>query len=128
VPSREARAVTGPDAAYAAYLAEGRLCVQRCRGCARHVFFPRVLCPHCSHRELDWVEVSGDGTVYATTVIRRRPEQGPPYNLCLVDLAEGVRLTGRVEGMAPEDVAIGMAVRARITQEDGAPLVVFDPA
>jgi uncharacterized OB-fold protein len=120
--------MTGPDQTYADFLAEGRLCIQRCAGCTRHVFFPRVLCPHCGHGELDWVEVSGNGTVYATTVIRQRPEQGLPYNLCLVDLEEGVRLTSRVEGPAPEDVAIGMAVKARVTQKDGARLVVFDPA
>ncbi len=120
--------MTGPDRAYATFLAEGRLCVQKCGDCHRHVFFPRVLCPHCGHGELDWVETSGGGTVYATTVIRRRPEQGPAYNLCLVDLDEGVRLTSRVEGVAPEEVKVGMAVKARIIQEDGAPLVVFDPA
>lgn len=120
--------MTGPDQAYADFLAGGRLCLQRCRACARHVFYPRVLCPHCGANELDWVEASGNGIVYATTVIRRRPEQGPPYNLCLVDLEEGVRLTSRVEGLAPEDIAIGMAVRARISEQDGAPLVVFDPA
>jgi hypothetical protein len=121
-------AMIGPDQTYAEFLAAGRLCVQRCEACERHVFYPRVLCPHCGHGELEWVEVTGSGTVYATTVIRRRPEQGPPYNLCLVDLDEGVRLTSRVEGIAPEDVAVGMAVKARIADENGVPLVVFDPA
>ena len=120
--------MTGPDARYAAFLAEGRLCIQRCGDCGRHVFYPRVLCHHCGGGRLDWVEASGHGIVYATTVIRRRPEEGPPYNLCLVDLAEGVRLTSRVEGIAPEEVRIGMAVAARIARQDGAPLVVFDPA
>ena len=120
--------MTGPDQTYADFLAAGRLCIQRCRTCARHVFFPRVLCPHCGHGELDWIDASGKGKVYATTVIRRRPDQGPPYNLCLVDLEEGVRLTSRVEGLAPEEVRIGLAVKARIAEQDGAPLVVFDPA
>lgn len=119
---------TGPDQTYAAFLAEGRLCIQKCRGCDRHVFFPRVLCPHCGDGDLDWIEASGGGTVYATTVIRRRPEQGQAYNLCLVDLDEGVRMTSRVEGVAPEAVKIGMAVKARVIQEDDTPLVVFDPA
>jgi len=118
----------GPDARYAAFLAEGRLCIQRCTGCGQHVFFPRLLCPHCHGDALEWVEACGRGTVHATTVIRKRPDQGPPHNLCLVDLEEGVRMTSRVEGLPPEDVAIGMAVTARITEQDGAPLVVFDPA
>lgn len=120
--------MSGPDVQYAAFLAEGRLCLQRCGGCARHVFYPRVLCPHCGSSDLGWVEASGRGTVYATTVIRQRPEQGPHHNLCLVDLEEGVRFPSRVEGLPPEDVRIGMAVKARIARQDGAPLVVFDPA
>jgi uncharacterized OB-fold protein len=33
----------------------------------------------------------------------------------------------RVEGVAPADVRIGMAVRARVIQQDGHGLVVFDP-
>ncbi|MBN35792.1 MAG: DNA-binding protein [Rhodospirillaceae bacterium] len=118
----------GPDRQYAEHLKEGRLAIQRCGACSRHVFFPRLLCPHCHDDNLAWVEVSGQGTVHATTVIRKRPDQGPPHNLCLVDLDEGVRMTSRVEGLAPEDVVIGMAVTARITEQDGEPLVVFDPA
>lgn len=118
----------GPDAAYAAFLAEGRLRLQRCDGCDRFVFYPRVLCPHCGGTDLTWVDASGRGTVYATTVVRKRPEEGPPHNLCLVDLEEGVRMASRVEGIAPEAVAIGMAVTARITMQAGDVLVVFDPS
>lgn len=51
------------------------------------------------------------GTVYATTVVRRRGEE--PYNLVLVDFDDGTRRMSRVEGPAPEDVRIGMRVRAR---------------
>ena len=50
------------------------------------------------------------GTVYATTVVRPRGEE--PYNVALVDLPEGRRMT-RVEGVAPEAVRIGMPVRMR---------------
>ncbi len=39
-----------------------------------------------------------------------------------------MRFPGRVESPAPQDVKIGMAVKARIKQENGKPLVVFDPA
>ena len=40
----------------------------------------------------------------------------------------GVRLMSRVDGLAPERVRIGMAVRARIVDEQGQPLLVFVPA
>jgi uncharacterized OB-fold protein len=62
------------------------------------------------------------GVVYATTVVHRRGEE--PYNVCLVDLDDGVRVMGRVEGIAPQDVTIGQRVQAR-TGEDG--VVVYDP-
>jgi hypothetical protein len=117
----------GPDLAYRNYLAEGAFMIQKCGGCGRHVFYPRVLCPHCASDALDWVRPSGDGTVYATSVVRQRPEKGPHYNVALVELAEGPRVMSRVEGVAPEDVTIGMAVTAEVDRGGDAPLVIFRP-
>ena len=37
---------------------EGRLLIQRCRACGKHVFYPRVACPHCFADALDWVQAS----------------------------------------------------------------------
>jgi hypothetical protein len=34
----------------------------------------------------------------------------------------------RIDGIAPEAVKIGMAVRARVITDDDHPLVVFEPA
>ena len=51
----------GPDLAYQNYLAEGAFMIQKCGGCGRHVFYPRVRCPHCASDALDWVRPSGDG-------------------------------------------------------------------
>jgi len=100
--------------------------VQRCGGCQRHVHFPRELCPHCGADALAFVEPSGAGTVHALTTVRRRADQGGDYNVCLVDLDEGVRLMSRVEGLRPDEVRIGQRVRARVVQRDGRGLVVFD--
>jgi uncharacterized protein len=114
----------GPEKRYLEALARGRFEIQKCALCARHVFYPRVLCPHCGGERLEWVAPGGRGTVYSTTVVRRRPAEGGDYNVCLVDLAEGVRLMSRVAGIAPDAVTIGMAVEARVV--DG--LVEFVPA
>jgi uncharacterized OB-fold protein len=62
------------------------------------------------------------GVVHATTVVHPRGEE--PYNVCLVDLDDGVRVMGRVEGLAPQDVTIGLRVQGR-AGEDG--VVVYDP-
>lgn len=115
----------GPERIYHEALAQGHFRIQRCAACSRHVFFPRVLCPHCGADRLDWTTASGRGTVYSTTVLRRKPDAGGDLNLALIDLEEGVRMMSRVEGMAPEQVRIGMPVRARIIEHHGQPLVVF---
>jgi uncharacterized protein len=61
------------------------------------------------------------GVIYATTVVHR--PDGDPYNVCLVDLDEGGRVMGRVDGIAPQDVTIGLRVQAR-TGDDG--ITVYD--
>jgi uncharacterized OB-fold protein len=118
----------GPDAAFAAYLAQGRFMLQRCAACDRHVFFPRVVCPHCGGTRLDWVQASGGATVYSTTVVRRKAQHGGDYNVVLVDLDEGPRMMSRVEGLSPEAVRIGMRLKSRIASAAGEHAVVFDPA
>ncbi len=120
--------VTGPEETYFNALAEDRFLLQHCDACDRSVFYPRACCPHCGAQTLGWREASGRGTVYATSVVRRRPEQGPPYNVALIDLAEGPRMMSRVDTIEPEAVQIGMAVTAVIDRTGDQPLVVFRPA
>ncbi len=118
----------GPEAQYYAYLKEGRFMIQRSASTGRHVFYPRVLVPGTGEADLEWVEASGEGTVYATTVTRRRPEKGGDYNVALIDLAEGPRMMSRVVGIEPGEVTVGMKVRAKVDELNGAPAVVFEPA
>ncbi|GAB1577790.1 Zn-ribbon domain-containing OB-fold protein [Bordetella petrii] len=115
----------GADQRYRTALAQGEFLIQRCAACARAVFYPRMICPHCGAPELDWEAPSGRGTVYSTTVVRRKAEAGGDYNVALVDLEEGVRMMSRVEGMAPDAVRIGMPVRAEVRRQGDAGLVVF---
>ena len=60
---------------------------------------------------------------------RRRPDRGGDYNLAIVELEEGPRMTSRVEGIDPDKVAIGMALTCAIHDEGAmGPYVVFHPA
>jgi len=117
----------GPEAVFRAHLVEGRFMIQRSASTGRHVFYPRVVALGTGEADLEWVEASGAGTVYATTVTRRRPEKGGDYNVALIDLAEGPRMMARVVGIEPEDVSIGMKVQAKIDDLNGAPAVLFVP-
>lgn len=119
--------VTYPDAEFRAFLAEGRFMIQRSRSSGVHVFYPRAVAPGTGVRDLEWVEASGRGVVYSTTVVRRKPPE-PSYNVALIDLAEGPRMMSRVEGLDAGAVAIGMVVQARIIDQDGEAVVVFDLA
>jgi uncharacterized OB-fold protein len=116
-----------PDAEYQKHLQAGRFMIQRSRGSGRHFFYPRIAEPGTGATDLEWVEASGLGTVYSTTVARMKPPS-PNHNVALVDLDEGPRLMTRIEGLEPEAVKIGMKVRARITAEGELHYVVFDPA
>jgi hypothetical protein len=118
----------GPERTYFAALERGELQIQKCRACMRHVFYPRIVCPHCGSDALDWVKPSGRGSVYSTTIVRGGGVAGPDINVSLIDLEEGVRLMSRVENVAPSDVTIGMKVAASITMTASGPLLVFTPA
>lgn len=123
--------ITSPQGIQALHqqaLDDGRFLIQHCGACGHHVYFPRELCPHCGALAPALVAPAGGGAVHAVTTIRRKAEQGGDYNLCLVELDEGVRLMSRVEGLAPAAVTVGLRVTARVVVNAGKGLVVFDPA
>jgi hypothetical protein len=75
-------------------------------------------------RGAGWRVSDGLGTVSATTTVRRAGED--PHDLSLVDLDDGVRLTSRIVGLAPDDVRIGM--RVRLAWDGEVPVFVEDGA
>lgn len=116
-----------PLARYQAHLRQGQLAYQFSPAAGRAVFFPRLVCPFSGSTELLWRISQGEGSVHATTVVF--PREGAPYNVALIDLDEGFRMMSRVEGLAPEAVAIGLRVRVTFQEaaNQPAPLPVFVP-
>lgn len=119
------KAAPAAMAAYTEFLRAGHFRIQQCSDCRRHVFYPRVVCPHCASEHLNWVAPSGRGEVYSTTTVRRPADKGGPYNVALIELDEGVRLMSRVVGIPPETVCIGMRVAVRIETLNNVPVPVF---
>lgn len=113
----------GPEAQYLAFLGQGRFMLQRSASTGQHVFYPRTQVPGSGETDLEWVPASGMGTLYALTVNRAR---GADHNIALVDLDEGVRMMSRIEGHL--SLPLGTRLKARIVDQDGSPVVVFDPA
>jgi uncharacterized OB-fold protein len=115
----------GPLQTFENHVANGDFRIQQCKDCGGHVFYPRYLCNHCGSSDMKWVEVSGRGVVYSTSVVRRKPDRGGDYNISLIDLEEGPRIMSRVMDVEPDEVTIGMAVSAHVGLIDDKPAVVF---
>ena len=110
-----------------------RLQLQHCGHCDRYIYYPRPFCPACLQSDLTWRDVSGRGTVYTFTVVRRaasaRFQALVPYVHAIVELEEGPRMTTNIVGCAPESVRIGMPVRAVYEDlDDTIAIVLFEPA
>jgi len=116
-----------PEKDYFKFLADGKFMILRAKASGQYIFHPRVAEPVTGDTDLEWVEASGQGTVYSTTVTHVRPPK-EPYNVALIDLAEGPRMMSRVDGIPAGDVKIGMKVTAKIITENEQPLLVFEPS
>ena len=116
-----------PLTSYLAHLERDQLAYQWSPQAGRAVFYPRVLCPFSGSDQLEWRVSKGLGTVYSTTVVHL--QDGAPYNVALIDCDEGFRLMSWVEGVAPDEVRIGMRVRFRAHRPGGeaSPIPVFFP-
>ena len=113
--------------------AEERLVVPRCAACDRWIWQPAPLCPSCGTPDPVWTEVPGAGVVVSWTVIH--PPVLPawaddvPFTVLLVELAEGVRMIGRLVDTEPSELSIGAPVTLRWRTEEGldAPLPAWTP-
>lgn len=123
-----AQAAASPLATYIDHLRRGELGYQFSPSAGQAVFYPRVIAPRTGADDLEWRVSKGLGTVHATTVVQ--PQNGQPYNVCLVDVDEGFRMMSRVEDIAPSSVKIGLRVRFRVHAPGGDedPYPVFTPA
>jgi uncharacterized protein len=103
-------------------LREHKLLVQRCGGCNTLRHYPRPLCDGCYSLEYDWTELSGSGKVHSWTVSHHPFHPGfkreTPYVTVTVDLAEGLRLQGVLEGNDASALAIGREVELTFNDVD----------
>lgn len=83
----------------------------KCKSCEKSFFPPKVICPHCFSPDLEWIELSGRGRIYAFSQHDRSLLFGPPDVIGLVELKEGIgRVFTKIEGKM-EDLKIGQEVK-----------------
>jgi uncharacterized OB-fold protein len=99
---------------------------QSCGACGHVQYFRRGFCAACGAADLTEKRSSGEGTVYAISLVCRAatPETRAhvPYNILLVDTAEGFRMMAHGDN----DLAIGDKVKARFTQFAGRLVPYFE--
>lgn len=108
-----------------------KLMIQQCMDCDEHIFYPRIVCPHCMSDQLNWVEASGRGKIYSYTIARRGAgpafSQDAPYVVALVELDEGVRILSNIIEVDVEEVHCEMKVQALFQDREGMKIPMFQP-
>ena len=102
--------IPAPDAASAEFFAgaaRGKLVVQRCKECGVWRFQARVRCDACRSAEAEWAETSGRAVLVSHARVHQKYhpafEAELPYNIAVVELAEGPRMLTNlvdIEGVA----------------------------
>jgi uncharacterized OB-fold protein len=101
---------------------------QCCAACGAQQYFRRSFCAACGAPEPAVKHASGEGTVYATSLVCRAatPETRAhvPYNIVLVDTIEGFRMMAHGD----HDLRIGDKVSARFARFAGRLVPYFEKA
>ena len=105
---------------------EPAIVYQSCGTCGGLQYFRRSFCSACGAPDPVEKRASGEGIVYATSLVARAatPETRAhvPYNIVLVDAAEGFRMMAHGDN----DLSIGDKVTARFTQFAGRLVPYFE--
>ncbi|CDO31275.1 Zn-ribbon domain-containing OB-fold protein [Mycolicibacterium porcinum] len=108
---------------------EKRLVAPQCGDCGSFRLPPTPFCPKCQSKAVNWIELSGEATVYSFAVVHGFPGMPDlvlvPAVLDLPD-APGARLVSNVVDVVPEAVTIGTCVQVDFTPiTDGWLLPIF---
>ena len=113
--------VTPDTAFFWAGTAAGELRIQRCASCGALRHPPGPMCPACgAPGDGGYVVAAGTGEVFSYVVHHHPPVPGKrlPLVVALVQLPEGVRMVGEMPGVRPDQVGIGLPVRATFVRID----------
>lgn len=97
-------------------LREERLCIQRCRRCARFQWGPEWVCHRCLNFDLEFVAVEAHGVIYSHQrvwhPVHPALREHGPYVIVLVELphADNIRLVGNLLGDPHQALRIGAEV------------------
>jgi len=97
----------------------------RCAHCGKIDATTRSICSNCLSSELLPHDVPGTGKLVSWTMIRRAPTRfrdDAPYQVCVIDLDSGQRVTGRLD--SAEEIQAGARV---VAVETAGAAPIFQP-
>ncbi len=87
---------------------------QKCRACSYVHLPPGPACTNCLSSEQEWIRLSGKGTIYSFGIYHQLWHPGfkeeVPYNVALIELAEGPQIISQVIGCNNNELTCGAAV------------------
>ncbi len=109
-----------------------RLLGSRCRACGGHHFPRHDTCAYCAAEDVEAVELSPSGTLWAWTAVTAAPPgyRGEvPYGFGVVELPEGLRVVTRLTETDPARLRPGQPMRLVVAplhrDDDGRQVVTY---
>ncbi len=104
-------------------LKEGRLTTTKCKGCAKLLWPPRIVCPNCLSDKLEWVDVETKCELYAFTELRLGAPLGfaedVPFCIGIVKIG-GLLISARIDNVKYDELKIGDRLKLKVVElEDG---------
>jgi uncharacterized protein len=100
---------------------------QRCRKCGYVHLPPGPVCTNCLSDDQEWIQLNGKGTINSYGVYHQQWHSGfkddIPYNVALIELAEGPLIISQVIGCENDALACGLAVE--VTFDDVTPEITL---
>lgn len=93
------------------FLSQGKLMASKCTNCGKINLPPRPMCDNCFSQQFNWLPISGKGKLVTYTVIHVAPAQFQslaPYAVGIVELENGLKIPGMINGVTQEELRIGM--------------------
>jgi hypothetical protein len=109
----------------------------QCKECGRIHLPPRVICDHCKSQNLDFIELAGEGTLQAYSVVyvptSKMVAAGfgreNPNCVGIVKMSEGPMVSAEIFGFdltQPEKIKIGTALKAKFIERGESVILAFE--
>jgi uncharacterized OB-fold protein len=114
-------------AAFNVFIAEHKLMASRCKGCGGIYLPPRPLCPETYSTDMEWMELSGKGSLVSFTAIsvgsafmmQSGFDRNNPYVTGVVEVEEGARISALILGVDaknPETIKVSAPVQVEFVE------------